>query len=116
MSPERKPSIVEEVETETKSQLASPWNVIVHDDPITLMVYVTRVFRMVFGYSETKVHQLMMEVHKEGQSVVWTGSRERAEFYVHKLHAHQLLASLDRIDVLRVGRRRLQAAVSLVSS
>ena len=74
-------------ETVTETQLASPWNVIVHNDPVTLMSYVTMVFQRVFGYDYQKAHHLMMEVHNDGRSVVWTGAREQAEIYLHKLHA-----------------------------
>jgi ATP-dependent Clp protease adaptor protein ClpS len=62
------------------------------------MVYVTMVFRKVFGYSEQKAHELMMEVHTKGRSIVWTGAREQAEMYVQKLHAHQLLATLEQVE------------------
>jgi len=88
-----------ETTTDTSTQTARPWNVIVHDDPITLMVYVTRAFMKIFGYSESKAHRLMMEVHEAGRSVVWTGAREQAEVYVHKLHGHHLLATLERVEV-----------------
>ena len=88
--------------TATKSKpetsLAPPWNVIVHDDPVTLMSYVTKVFVQVFGYAQGKAHELMMEVHKTGRSVVWTGAREKAELYAQKLQAHHLLTSLEVVD------------------
>jgi ATP-dependent Clp protease adaptor protein ClpS len=86
--------------TESKPQtsLAKPWNVIVHDDPVTLMSYVTKVFVQVFGYSETKAKKLMMEVHQTGRSVVWTGAREQAEMYAQKLQAHHLLTTLEVVD------------------
>ena len=90
------------VETETKTrpetQLARPWNVIVHDDPVTLMTYVTKVLMQVFGYAESKARTLMMEVHKTGRSVVWTGGREQAEIYAQKLQAHHLLTTLEIVD------------------
>jgi ATP-dependent Clp protease adaptor protein ClpS len=38
----------------------------------------------------------MMEVHNNGRSIVWSGSREKAEFYVQQLHAHLLLATIER--------------------
>ena len=87
----------QETETQEKTRISPPWNVVVHDDPVTLMVYVTRIFRKVFGYSESKAHRLMMEVHTTGRSVVWTGAREQAETYVHKLHAYHLLATLELV-------------------
>lgn len=87
-----------DTKTEPKTSLAPPWNVIVHDDPVTLMNYVTKVFKQVFGYSDDKAHRLMMEVHKSGRSVVWTGAREQAEMYVQKLQAHHLLTTLELVD------------------
>jgi ATP-dependent Clp protease adaptor protein ClpS len=90
------PGVIEEVETETR--LARPWNVIVHDDPITLMTYVTLTLQKVFGYAHDKAHRMMMEVHNHGRSVVWTGAREQAELYVFKLHAAQLRATLEQVD------------------
>jgi ATP-dependent Clp protease adaptor protein ClpS len=92
------PGVIEETRTDVDAKLARPWNVIVHDDPITLMLYVTMTLQRVFGYSLEKAHALMMEVHQTGRSVVWTGGREQAEVYVHKLHAAQLLATLAPVD------------------
>lgn len=85
-------------ETRAKTAVARPWNVIVHDDPVTLMSYVTRVFMQVFGYPESKAQKLMMEVHRDGRSIVWTGGREQAEVYAQKLQAHHLLTSLEQVD------------------
>jgi ATP-dependent Clp protease adaptor protein ClpS len=87
-----------ETETITVPDLAHPWNVVVHDDPVTLMVYVTRVFMKVFGYPHTKAHQLMMEVHTQGRSIVWTGDREQAELYVQQLQSYHLLTTLERVE------------------
>jgi ATP-dependent Clp protease adaptor protein ClpS len=93
-----KPGVLEETETASETRLAPPWNVIVHDDPITLMAYVTMVFQRIFGYPREKAHVLMMEVHTKGRSIVWTGGREQAETYVQKLHASQLLATMEPVD------------------
>jgi ATP-dependent Clp protease adaptor protein ClpS len=38
----------------------------------------------------------MMEVHQLGRSILWTGARERAEFYVQQLHVHLLMATIER--------------------
>ena len=85
-----------DVDTEDAVSIATPWKVIVWDDPINLMSYVTFVFRKVFGYSEEKAHQLMMEVHVEGRSVVSSGTREKAELDVFRLHEHGLWATLEQ--------------------
>lgn len=92
-----KPGVIEETESDVRAQLAPPWNVIVHDDPITLMVYVTMALQRIFGYPQEKAHGLMMEVHRAGRSIVWTGAREQAELYVLKLHAAQLLATMEPV-------------------
>lgn len=87
-----------ETETGTKTLRAKPWNVIVLNDPITLMSYVTMVLQKLFGYPKPKAERLMMEVHKKGRSIVWTGDRERAELYVQQLHGYHLLAKLESTD------------------
>jgi ATP-dependent Clp protease adaptor protein ClpS len=91
------PGVETELEpgTVTREELAPPWHVIVHDDPITLMVYVTHVFMRVFGYAFERAQALMLEVHTRGRAIVWTGDRERAEQYVQTLHGYHLLATLD---------------------
>ena len=85
-------------ETRTRERTAPPWNVIVHDDPVNLMSWVTLVFQRVFGYPREQAERLMLEVHQLGRSVVWTGEFERAEDYVRQLHASQLLGTLERTE------------------
>lgn len=82
-------------ETLTETAVTKPWNVVVHDDPVNLMGYVTWVLMRIFGYDETKASQLMMEVHQLGRSTVWTGEREQAEFHAQQLQAHQLKTTLE---------------------
>ena len=87
---------IPELGTETQEDLAEPWNVVVHNDPVNLMSYVTMVLRKVFGFPREKAEAHMLEVHHKGRSIVWSGERERAEFYVQQLHLHLLLATLER--------------------
>lgn len=98
MSPRGATKEQTETETKTRPAMARPWNVIVHDDPVTLMTYVSKVFMQVFGYPTEKAQKLMMEVHKTGRSIVWTGAREQAEVYAQKLQAHHLLTTLEQVD------------------
>lgn len=79
-----------------KVALDTPWSVIVHNDPINLMSYVTMVFKRVFGYSTDKATKHMLEVHHKGRSILWTGNRERAELYVQQLHSYLLKATLEK--------------------
>ena len=51
-----------------------PWLVVVWNDPINLMAYVTFVFQKLFGYSKAKAHGLMLDVHYKGRAVVSSGA------------------------------------------
>jgi ATP-dependent Clp protease adaptor protein ClpS len=73
-----------------------PWVVIVWDDPINTMDYVTLVFQKVFGYSRKKARRLMLEVHNDGKSVVSSGNREKCEIDVARLHAYGLWATMQK--------------------
>src|SRR2546425_8521503 len=92
------PGVIRIEETETEEALDVPWNVIVQNDPINLMSYVTLVFQRVFGYPKTKAETLMLEVHNRGRSLVWSGGREHAELYVQQLHSYQLLATMEKSE------------------
>jgi ATP-dependent Clp protease adaptor protein ClpS len=73
---------------------APRWIVIVSNDPINLMTYVTYVFRKLFGYSQAHAHELMLKVHHQGRAVVSGGTQERCEHDVARLHAHGLWATM----------------------
>ena len=73
---------------------APRWIVIVWNDPINLMTYVTYVFRKLFGYSHAHAQELMLKVHFEGRAVVSGGTQERCEYDVTRLHAHGLWATM----------------------
>lgn len=82
--------------TEDKTSLDQPWNVVVHNDPVNLMSYVTMVFCRVFGFDKDRAHKHMLEVHHQGRSIVWSGDREQAELYVQELQGYLLLATIER--------------------
>ena len=88
------PVEVEEPTTEDVAVPDRPWVVIVWNDPINLMSYVTYVFQKLFGYSKDKATKLMLDVHQKGKAVVSSGSRERAELDVFRLHEHGLWATM----------------------
>ena len=71
-----------------------PWIVLVWNDPINTMEYVTLVFQKLFGYSKEKAEQLMLDVHHKGRAVVSSGPREKAEIDVFRLHEHGLWATM----------------------
>ena len=85
-----------EEKTRTKESTERPWNVVVHNDPVNLMSYVTMVFQRVLGFDKKRAEKHMMEVHKAGRSVVWTGEREKGEMVVQQLHGFLLLATIEK--------------------
>jgi ATP-dependent Clp protease adaptor protein ClpS len=78
--------------------LGSPWRVVVWDDPVNLMTYVTWVFTSYFGMTTARAEHLMMQVHTEGRAIVATGVRETMERHVEAMHGYGLLATLQRDD------------------
>jgi ATP-dependent Clp protease adaptor protein ClpS len=88
------PTVVDEPIVEDVVEPDVPWIVIVWNDPINLMSYVTWVFQKLFGYPRTKAEKLMMDVHTKGKAVVANGPKERCEGYVGALHGYGLWATL----------------------
>jgi ATP-dependent Clp protease adaptor protein ClpS len=73
-----------------------PWIVIVWNDPVNLMSYVTWVLQKLFGYPRAKAEKLMMDVHTKGKAVVASGARHEAEGHVARLHAYGLWATMQQ--------------------
>jgi ATP-dependent Clp protease adaptor protein ClpS len=93
--PTAAPVEIKEPDVTEITDLDRPWKVLVWNDPINLMSYVTFVFQKLFGYSREKAHQLMLDVHYKGRAVVSHGSREKAELDVFRLHEHGLWATME---------------------
>tara|TARA_B100001741_G_scaffold262469_1_gene226823 strand:- start:255 stop:572 length:318 start_codon:yes stop_codon:yes gene_type:complete len=89
-------TISPDLEMTESIDIQQPWVVIVWNDPINLMSYVSFVFQKLFGYSKEKANKLMLEVHNNGRAVVSQGTREKAEFDVSLLHKHGLWATLQQ--------------------
>ena len=70
----------------------------VRNDPINLMSYVSHVFQKLFGYSRATADRLMLDVHHKGRAMVSTGTREKAEMDVFRLHEHGLWATMQQDD------------------
>lgn len=92
------PERVDETGVEEQIELERPWLVIVWNDPVNLMSYVTWVFQKLFGYSREKATKLMLQVHNEGRAVVSSGTKEKSELDCFRLHAHGLWATISKSD------------------
>jgi len=87
---------VEEPDVDETVEEDRPWIVLVWNDPINLMSYVTFVLQKVFGYSHEKAEALMLDVHHKGRAVVSSGTKEKAELDVFRLHEHGLWATMQK--------------------
>ena len=92
------PVEVDEPRTDDQVVPDRPWVVIVWNDPINLMSYVTFVLQKLFGYPKAKAEKLMLDVHHKGRAVVSSGSRDEAEIDVFRLHEHGLWATMQQDD------------------
>lgn len=90
-----RPGVDQETGTDSDSTLEPGYLVIVWNDPVNLMTYVTHVFMKVFGWDQPKAEKHMLQVHEQGKSVVARESLERAEFYVHQLQKYSLQATME---------------------
>src|SRR5438094_8163723 len=59
-----------EKEARSEEDLDVPWQVVVHNDPVNLMSYVTMVFHRVFRYHRDKPDRHMLQVQHKGRSAL----------------------------------------------
>ena len=89
------PTSVVDPDLDDRPAIDRPWVVIVWNDPVNLMSYVTFVFQKLFGFSLEKATELMLDVHEKGKAVVAQGNREEAEMHVFRLHELSLWATME---------------------
>ncbi len=92
------PGVEEDLTPDEITLTDTPWVTVVWNDPVNLMSYVSYVFQKYFGYSKKKSEKLMMEVHRDGKSVVSSGSREEMERDVQAMHEYGLWATLSKSE------------------
>ena len=86
----------EDIRLDEDLLLGKPWTLVVWDDPVNLMTYVTWVFTTYFEFSKQKAERLMLQVHTEGRAAVASGSREEMERHVEAMHGYGLQATLQQ--------------------
>lgn len=94
-TPEVRPGVGQDDETRSSDDLEPGYLVICWNDPVNLMTYVTHVFQKVFGWPRQKAEHHMLQVHRQGKSVLVRESLEKAEFYVHQLQKYTLHATME---------------------
>jgi ATP-dependent Clp protease adaptor protein ClpS len=89
---------LEDVHLDERLLLGKPWTLLVWDDPVNLMTYVTWVFTSYFGFPKPKAERLMLQVHTEGKAAVATGTREEIERHLEAMHGYGLQATMQKVD------------------
>jgi ATP-dependent Clp protease adaptor protein ClpS len=92
------PDTVEELLGGEEARPDVPWVVLVWNDPVNTFAYEIFVFQKLFGYSRAKASRLTNQVHFEGKAVVASGSREKCEADVARLHSYGLWATMQKDD------------------
>lgn len=90
------PSAAPAVQGETQLALEGRWRVVVLNDPVNLMSYVTYVFMSYFGYPKKHAEKLMMDVHTKGKAAVSHGTREEMERDTQAMQGFGLWATFEK--------------------
>mgnify|MGYP002738525575 CR=1 FL=1 len=88
------PELDERIERGEAPAAPAVWQTVVWNDPVNLMSYVARVFRMYFGFDRAKAERLMLAVHERGHAVVAEGPREQMEMHAQAMHGYALWATV----------------------
>jgi len=94
--PTAPPKTGEKEKTEPRELRDRGYVVICWNDPVNLMVYVTHVFQIVFGWPRARAERHMMQVHQAGKSALVRETFEKAEHYVHQLQGYGQHATMER--------------------
>jgi len=68
-----------ESEINTASIIGTPYKVILFNDNTHNIIEVTLQIIKAINCNETRAHLIMLEAHKTGRAIVYTGSREKCE-------------------------------------
>ena len=71
----------------TRAERQPPYAVVLHNDDFNGFDYVVGVLRKVLHYGLIKAFRLALVAHKEGRSIVWSGSLEVAELKADQLRS-----------------------------
>jgi ATP-dependent Clp protease adaptor protein ClpS len=90
------PKVVDDPQARDQVSPETPWIVIVWNDPINLMSYVTYVFMKVLKMKEADAERHMLEVHQKGKSIVARGNAESCELFIECLRSFGLKTTLQK--------------------
>ena len=73
--------------TREKTKRQPPYAVVLHNDDLNTFEFVVGVLRKVFNYDLAKATQLMLNAHRQGRSIVWSGQLEIAELKADQIRS-----------------------------
>lgn len=76
---------------------APSWQVVLWNDPVNLLEYVTSTLMRVLGLPRLEAESLMLLAHIEGKAPVFEGARQDCETIANKLMAATLWATLEKL-------------------
>jgi ATP-dependent Clp protease adaptor protein ClpS len=93
-APQGSTGLLERTDEATASD--TPWQVLLHNDPVNLPGYVTGVLVKVLEVSKDKAETLMLTAHTTGKAAVSDGTLAECEGLAAALMAHTLWASIEK--------------------
>ncbi len=75
-------------QTDTRTELLRPWNVILLDDDHHTYDYVVEMLRAVFGMTPERAYLHACEVDTSARTILISTSREHAELKQEQVHAY----------------------------
>lgn len=84
------------LENETFTEAVEPWSVLLWNDPVNTMEYVSRVLCKVVKVTRERADEIMQTAHTNGRAVAWSGEKTDAETLCRELHGWGLQATLER--------------------
>jgi ATP-dependent Clp protease adapter protein ClpS len=76
--PESKDYVDSRIKELFEIEPSGKYGVVLHNDPVNGIDFVTRVIKSVFGYPTRKAIWLMLKAHFSGSSLLWSGSYSQA--------------------------------------
>lgn len=84
------------LEHDTDATPTDAWVVILFDDPVNTMEYVSLALRTVLEIDAPTAERYMLAAHTDGRAAVYSGDREAAERICVALHGWTLQATVTR--------------------
>ena len=79
---------------QTETRRIPPYNVILENDDYHTLEFVVDVLRKVLGCPLERAVQLALQWHTTGRPIIWTGTKEVAEFKVEQVRSfHEIRAA-----------------------